>query len=129
MAGTSNYGSTWTFNGASYKVIVTGFPEVTTDEIDTTNHSSGGFAESIPSGLVRVGNVTMEVLEESGNYSTLQTAMTNKTVANSVIENNLTTLTGSSYIKSVKLEDADAQSPDANKMTVVLAMTGTLTPS
>ena len=129
MAGTSNYGSTWTFNAVSYKVIVTGFPEVTTDEIDTTHHASGGFAESIPSGLLRVGNITMEVLEESGNYSTLQTAMTNKTVANSVIENNLTTLTGSSYIKSVKMEDADAQSPDANKLTVVLAMTGTLTPS
>jgi hypothetical protein len=129
MSGTSNYGSTWTFNGASYKCIVTGFPELTTDEIDTTNHSSGGYAESIPSGLIRVGNITMAVLEESGNFSTLQTAMVNKTVANSVIENNLTTLTGSSYVKSVKQEDADAQSPDANKMTVVLAMTGTLTPS
>lgn len=129
MAGTSNYGSSWTFNSASYKCKVIGFPELTTDEIDTTNHSSGSYAESIPSGLIRVGNITMQILEESGNFSTLQTAMVNKTVANSVIENNLTTLTGSSYIKSVKMEDSDAQSPDANYMTVVLAMTSTLTPS
>ena len=57
MAGTSNYGSTWTFNAASYKCIVTGFPELTTDELDATNHSSGGYAESVPSGLIRVGRV------------------------------------------------------------------------
>lgn len=125
MAGTSNYGSTWTFNAASYKCIVTGFPELTTDELDSTNHSSGGYAESVPSGLVRVGNITMSVLEEAGNFATFQTAMVNKTVANSVIENNLATLTGSSYILSVKQEDADAQSPDVNKLTVVLAATGT----
>jgi hypothetical protein len=125
MAGTSNYGSTWTFNSASYKCIVTGFPELTTDELDATNHSSGGYAESVPSGLIRVGNITMSVLEESGNFATFQTAMVNKTVANSVIENNLATLTGSSYILSVKQEDADAQSPDVNKLTVVLAATGT----
>lgn len=124
MAGTSNYGSTWTFANASYKCIVTGFPEITTDELDSTNHSSGGYAESVPSGLVRVGDITMSVLEESGNFATFQTAMVNKTVATSVIENNLTTLTGSSFIVSVKMEDADAQSPDVNKLTVVLAATG-----
>lgn len=124
MAGTSNYGSTWTFANASYKCIVTGFPEITTDELDSTNHSSGGYAESVPSGLVRVGDITMSVLEESGNFSTFQTAMVNKTIATSVIENNLTTLTGSSFIVSVKMEDADAQSPDVNKLTVVLAATG-----
>jgi len=125
MTATSNYGSTWTFNGASYKCIVTGFPELTTDALDATNHSSGGYAESIPSGLVRVGDITMSVLEEAGNFATFQTAMVNKTVATSVVENNLATLTGSSFIISVKQEDADAQSPDVNKLTVVVAATGT----
>lgn len=129
MAGTSNYGSTWTFNGESYKCIVTGFPELSTDEIDTTNHSSGSYAEAIPSGLIRVGNFTLSLLEESGNLLALRNHLANKTVANSIIENNLTTLTGSSFIKSVKVEDADAQSPDANKITVVVAATGTWTPS
>jgi hypothetical protein len=129
MSGTSNYGSTWTFNGESYKCIVTGFPEIATDEIDTTNHSSGGYAEAIPSGLIRVGNFTLELLEESGNLLALRNHIASKTVANSIIENNLTTLTGSSFIKSVKAEDADAQGPDANKITVVVAATGTWTPS
>jgi len=46
-----------------------------------------------------------------------------------VIENNVLTLTGSSYILSVKVEDADAQSPDVDKLTVVLAATGTWTAS
>ena len=129
MAGTSNFGSTWQFGNTTYKCIVTGFPEITTDKLNATNHSSPGYAESVPSGLVTVGDITMSVLEESGNFSALQTAMVNKTVQNSIIENNLTTLTGSSYVISVKMEDADAQSPDINKLTVVLAMTGTLTAS
>jgi len=129
MAGTSNYGSTWTFANASYKCIVTGFPEVTTDTLDATNHLSGGYAEAVPSGLIRIGDITMSVLEESGNLSTFLTAMVNKTVATSVIENNLTTLTGSSFIASVKMEDADAQGPDVNKLTVVLSTTGVWTVS
>lgn len=129
MAGTSNYGSTWTFDGESYKCIVTGFPELKTDKINTTNHSSGGYGEAIPSGLIMVGDFTLEVLEESGNFAALLDHMVNKTVATSVIENNLTTLTGSSFILSAKPEDADAQSPDANKITVVVSPTGTWTPS
>jgi hypothetical protein len=126
---TSNYGSTWTFNSESYKCIVTGFPEISTDEIDTTNHSSGAYAEAIPSGLIRVGNFTLELLEESGNLLALRNHVASKTVATSIIENNLTTLTGSSFIKSVAVGEADAQSPDANKVTVVVACTGTWTPS
>ena len=129
MAATSNFGSTWTFNGASYKCIVTGFPELTTEPLNSNNHSSPGYTEKIPSGLVDVGDITMSVLEESGNFATLQTAMVNKTVATSVIENNLTTLTGSSFIISVKPEDADAQGPDVNKLTVVLSATGAWTAS
>lgn len=129
MAGTSNYGSTWTFNSESYKCIVTGFPAISTDAIDTTNHSSGSYAEQIPSGLVRIGNFTLEVLEESGNLLALRNHVVNKTVATSVIENNLTTLTGSSFIVSVTPSEADATSPDANKLTVEVACTGTWTPS
>jgi hypothetical protein len=126
---TSNYGSTWTFNGESYKCKVTGFPRYTTDEIDTTNHSSGTYAENIPSGLIRVGNFTLQVLEESGNMLALRNHMASKTVATSVLENNLTTLTGSSWIKEVGEPEADAQSPDANYLEVVVASTGTWTPS
>lgn len=129
MSGTSNYGSSWTFNSESYKCIVIGFPPFTTDVIDTTNHGSGGYGEGIPSGLIRIGNFTLEVLEESGNLLTLRNHMASKTVATSVVENNLTTLTGSSFIVSVTPSEADAQSADADKLTVEVACTGTWTPS
>lgn len=128
MTATTNYGSTFTFNATTIgKCIVIGFPEFATAEADTTNHSSGGFGESIPNGLIRIGDLSMEVLNEAGVYLALRTLMVNKTVATAIIANGVDTITGSAWVKSVKLEDADAQSPDANKLTVVLACTGSWT--
>lgn len=128
MAASTNYGSTFTFNATSIgKCIVIGFPELATEGADTTNHSSGGFGESIPNGLIRISDLTMSVLNEAGAYLALRTLMVNKTVATAVIGNGVDTLTGSAFVTSVKLEDADAQSPDANKLTVVLACTGSWT--
>lgn len=128
MTATTNYGSTFTFNSVTIgKCIVIGFPEFATEGPDTTNHSSGGWGESIPSGLIRVGDLTMSVLNEAGVYLAIRTLMVNKTIGPSVIANGVDTITGQSWIKSVKLEDADAQSPDANKLTVVVAPTGSWT--
>ena len=128
MTAVSNYGSLFTFNGASVgKCIVTGFPEVVMDDAETTNHSGSGYAESIPTGLVRVGDLTLSVLDESGVYTALRLLQTNKTIATAVITNGIDTLTGSGWIRSVKLEDADATDPDANKLTVVVACTGAWT--
>lgn len=128
MTATTNYGSTFTFNGAVVgKCIVIGFPELATEGADTTNHSSGGFGESIPNGLIRISDLTMSVLNEAGVYLALRTFMVNKTIATAIIANGVDTLTGSAFVLSVKLEDADAQSPDANKLTVVLACTGSWT--
>lgn len=128
MAAVTNYGSTFTFNGSSIgKCIIVGFPEVVMDDAETTNHSSGGYAESIPSGLVRVGDLTLSVLDETGVFAAIRLLMTNKTVATAVIGNGLDTLTGSGWIRSVKVEDADATDPDANKLTVVVACTGSWT--
>lgn len=128
MTATTNYGSTFTFNGAVVgKCIVIGFPELATEGADTTNHSSGGFGESIPNGLIRISDLTMSVLNETGVYLALRTFMVNRTIATAIIANGVDTLTGSAYVLSVKLEDADAQSPDANKLTVVLACTGSWT--
>lgn len=125
MAATTNYGSTFTFNSTTIgKCIVVGFPEFATAEADITNHSSGGFGESIPNGLIRIGDLTMSLLDETGVYLALRTFMVNKTIATAIISNGVDTITGSAWVKSVKLEDADAQSPDANKLTVVLACTG-----
>lgn len=128
MTAVTNYGSLFTFNGASVgKCIITGFPEVVMGEAETTNHSGSGYAESIPDGLVRVGDLTLSILNESGVYTALRLLQTNKTVATAVVTNGIDTIQGSGWIRSVKPEDADATDPDANKLTVVVACTGSWT--
>ncbi len=125
MAGSSNYGSTFTFNGTSIgKCIVVGFPEVVQGEAETTNHSSGGFAESIPDGLIRVGDITLRLLNESGVLDAIHTLMTNKTVATAVVGNGLDSIQGSAWIRSYQPNEADATDPTANDLTVVVACTG-----
>lgn len=125
MAGTTNYGSVLTFGGSSIGAcIVTGFPEVVMDEADTTSHDGTGFASSIPTGLVHVGDLTLSVLAESGTYDGLRTFQTNKTVDAVEVTNGIDTITGDGWVRSVKVEDADATDPDAIKLTVVFACTG-----
>jgi hypothetical protein len=125
MAASSDYGSTFTFNSVSIgKCIIVGFPEVSDEGVETTNHSTSGYATSIPSGLVRVGDLTLSVLDESGVYAAIRLLMTNKTVATAAIGNGIESISGSAWVKSVKLEDADATGPKADTMTVVLACTG-----
>lgn len=125
---TSNYGSTFTFSGASIGAcIVIDFPELTTDKLETTNHAGGGVREYIPSGLLGLGDITLSVVIAANVVSALKTYMQNKTVATAVISNGVDTMTFSAFFTSVKSEGADAQSPDANKATVVIAPTGGLT--
>lgn len=128
MTAVTNYGSLFTFNSVSIgKCIITGFPEVVMGEAETTNHSGNGYAESIPDGLVRVGDLTLSILNESGVYTALRLLQTNKTVATAVVTNGIDTITGSGWVRSVKPEDADSTDPDANKITVVVACTGSWT--
>lgn len=125
---TTNYGCTYTFNGSTIgpaKVI--GFPEISTGVIETTNHASGGVAEFIPSGVLTVGQFTLSINKAAGLMGTLDTAIDNKTIANSVLADGIDTMTFSSFIVSYKTEDADAQSPDADTMTVVVQPTGAIT--
>ena len=128
MTAVTNYGSLFTFSGVTvFKCIVTDFPEISTTRASTTNHSSGGFAEGIPSGLITLGDFTLSALNESGVLGALRTYMVNKTVATGVLTNGIDTLTGSCFILSVKPEPADAEDPQANKMTVVVSPTGSWT--
>lgn len=126
---TSNYGMTYTFNGSSIgscKIIE--YPEVSTGVIEITNHAGGGVAEFIPSGVLTLGQLTLSViLSSSSNVTTLDTAIDNKTVANSVIGNGVNTATFSSFVQSVKIEPGDATGPEENRMTVVIQPTGTIT--
>jgi hypothetical protein len=125
---TTNYGATYTFNGSSIgDCYVIDFPEISTGVINTTNHASGGVAEAIPSGVLTLGQITLSVEDAASVLSTLDTAIDNKTIANSVLGNGINTLTFSSFIVSVKPEAADAQSPDADKLTVVVQPTGAIT--
>ena len=125
---TSNYGSTLTFSGASIGACqVIDFPELTTDKMETTNHAGGGVREYIPSGLIGLGDITLSVITAASVVSALKTYMTNKTVATTVVANGVDTMTFSAFFTSVKPEGADATSPDANKVTVVLSPTGGLT--
>jgi len=128
MTAVTNYGSTFTFNSVSIgKCIVVGFPEMVMGEAETTNHSGAGYAESIPDGLVRAGDLTLSVLDETGVYTALRLLQTNKTVATAAVGNGIDSISGSGWIRSVKIEDADATDPDANKLTVVVACTGAWT--
>lgn len=128
MTAVSDYGSTFTFNGSTIgKCIIVGFPELVDDGVETTNHSTSGWGTSIPSGLIKAGDLTLSVLNETGVLTAIKNNMTSKTVANSVISNGIDTITVSSWIKSVKPEDADATSPKADSLTVVLACTGAVT--
>lgn len=123
----SNYGSTFTHNGVTYKCYVIDFPEISTGKINTTNHSSGGKGESIPDGVVTLGDLSLMIKEEAGTASTLNTAITNKTIAAATLSNGVTTFSGQAWIQAAKPESADAQSPDDTKLSVTVCCTGAWT--
>ena len=128
MTASSNYGSTFSFNGVTLgKCIVEGFPEISTDKIDVTNHASGGKGESIPSGLTRLGDMTITMLEEAGVMAAIKTYIDNKTIGSIAIANNSSTMSGSGFFLSVAPGEADAQNPDANKLEIAIACTGAWT--
>ena len=126
---TTNYGSTYTFNGSTLgPAQIIEYPEVSTGVVETTNHAGGGVSEYIPSGVLTLGQMTFSVILSAATVvTTLDTAIDSKTVANSVVANGVNTATFSSFIVSVKIESADATGPEANKATVVVQPTGTIT--
>ena len=124
----SNYGSTLTFGGVTIGAcMVIDFPELSTDKIEITNHAGGGVREHIPSGLLGLGDITLSVITAAGVLSALKTYMQNKTINTAIVANGVDTMSFSAFFTSVKPEGADAQSPDANKVTVVLSPTGAIT--
>jgi len=127
-AGISDYGSTLTFAAQAIgKCIVIDFPELATDKIDTTNHASGGYSEAIPSGLLRIGDITLMVLCEAGKFGAIKDFMEAKTTGAIVVANPLDSFSGTGFFVSIKEEAADAQAPNAVRASVVMAFTGTLT--
>lgn len=117
----SNYGSTFTKGGQVIGLCqVIEWPEISTDPIEQTNHSSAGVREFIPSGLIGLGEVTLSVILQSGKLVSMVNEMGAKTISACVIANALYTGTFQGFYTSIKTESADAQSPDVVKATVVL---------
>lgn len=120
-----NYGSTFTKGGNTIgKCIVIDFPELSTGKVNVTNHASGGKTEFIPNGLIEAGDITLSVLAENTVLSDMYADMEAKTIEACVISNDVDTLTFSGWFQSIKEEQADAQSPDAVKITCVVTVTG-----
>ncbi len=122
----SNYGSTFTKGGTTIgKCLVIDFPEISTQKINTTNHASGGRTEYIPSKLIDASDITVSILAETGKAISVFNEMAAQTISTCVItDNGVNTLTFSGWYQSVKEEPADAQSPDADKLTCVIVVTG-----
>lgn len=122
-----NYGSTLTKGGVAVGAcLVIDFPELSTGKANTTNHGSGGYEESIPTGLIALGDVTLSVIVKDGVLTGIRNEMQSKTISTVAISDGVETVSGDGYYVSAKKEAADAQSPDVSKLTVVIAFTGPL---
>jgi hypothetical protein len=123
----SNYGATMTKGGTSVgKVAVQDFPEIGTSKAPATHHGSGGVAESIPNGLISLGDVSLSIIREAGTLSAIHADIAAKSIEEIVINDGFDTMTFDGYYLSAKPEPADADSPDTSKLAVVVACTGAI---
>lgn len=122
----SDYGSTLTKGGQAIgRCIIIGFPELSSEKINTTNHASNGWSEGIPSGLIQAGDITcMVLLEEGTDITAMIDEMLAKTISEVVLANGVNSFTFDGFYLSVKPEDADAQAPNAVRASVVMTPTG-----
>ena len=121
----TNYASTLTKGGASIgNCLVIDFPEIKTNKIESTNHAGLGLREYIPDGLLGLEDITVSVIVASGVITALDTDVDAKTISAWAVKNSLNTMTFSGFVTSIKPEAADAQSPDIDKVTVVISPTG-----
>lgn len=124
----SQYGSEfhWPTGTAIYAAQVIGFPEIAMGERNITNHGNGGREERVPNGLVAAGDFTVQILTTPGNTS-LHTDRTAGTERVCFLKGKVHTYIFTGWIKSIKEEDADGQSPDSSKLTVVVTPHGEIT--
>lgn len=124
----SNYGSEFHFPSgtAIYAANIIGFPEISMGERNVTNHGSGGREERRPNGLVAAGDFTVGVINHPGT-TTLHTARDAGTENVCFLKGKVHTYLFTGWIKSIKEEDADGQSPDSSKLTVVVTPVGQIT--
>lgn|SRR5574341_851120 len=124
----TNYGSLfhWPSGTVIYAAQVVGFPEIGMGERNVTNHSNGGYEERRPNGLVAAGDFTLGLINTPGNTS-LHTDRDAGTERVAFLKGKIHTYLFTGWIKSIKEEDANAQSPDSSKLTVVVTPVGQIT--
>ena len=64
------------------KVIECGIPKISTAAVETTNHSSGGKAQQIPSGLIALSAFDAALELESASLAAVYADMEDRTIAN-----------------------------------------------
>jgi hypothetical protein len=124
----SNYASTVAFPSGTMVTPcrVVGFPSITSLERSVTNNAGGGFTESAPSGLIEVGEVTIELLATPGKLSTFKTHQTSKTVACLHLSDTVNNMVVDAWVMEVVPEAADQEAPDSQIFTVTFKPTGAI---
>lgn len=112
------------------QVVNLGLPEISTEMIEITNHSSAGVREFLPSGVIEVGEFTADILLTQAQLAIIKGDIDNKTSATYNFDftagQALTDLSVTAFPTKIETGDADAQSPDVLKAKVTFRPTGTM---
>jgi hypothetical protein len=126
----SGYGDEfhWPSGTLVYAAQVISVPEIGQGERNITNHGNGGYEERAPNGLNMAGDFTVAIFATPGNLG-LYTDMDAGTERVCYIKYKPFGYIFTGWIKNIKPEDADAQSPDSGKFIVTITPHGKVTPS
>lgn len=104
------------------------FPEIIREDIEKTNHSSGGLKEFISSGLKEISEFTVSLNTVQAQFTAIEADVSAGTIATYHIHFpvalGITNWVFSAFPKRIAMQGADAQSPDVLKMDVVFRPTG-----
>jgi hypothetical protein len=109
------------------EVIELGIPEILTEAIETTNHSSSGWKEKIPSGLKELSGFDATLEFDQAVFEILYDAIDNKSIDNYRIvwaDTLIEVWSFAAFPSAIKADKANAQSPDHLKFTVTFVPTG-----
>jgi hypothetical protein len=128
----SNAGTEFHFPSGTivYAAKIIGFPEIAMGERDSTSHGSlsAGVIQGQrePNNRVDASDFTIGLLEVTG-HSALYTDMKAGTQRVCLLKSKTRQFTFTGWIKSIKQEDANVDSPDSVKATVVVTPVGEIT--
>lgn len=124
----SSYASTVAFPSgtAITPCRVIGFPSITSLERSVTNNAGGGFTESAPSGLIELGEVSIELLATPGKLLTFKNHQTSKTIACLHLSDTVNNFVSDAWVMEVVPESADQESPDSQVLTITFKPTGAI---